>query len=118
MQAQNKLTAKASVVFGPYWIFGGITCADWPYALAKKPATYTVASQPTIMVVGTTNDPATPFKQALNLAHNILSHGWLLTYKGEGHTAYGSAGSSCVDNTVDDFLLNGKIPATEKTCTK
>ena len=118
MQAQNKLTAKASVVFGPYWIFGGITCADWPYALAKKPATYTVASEPTIMVVGTTNDPATPFKQAQNLAHNILAHGWLLTYKGEGHTAYGSAGSSCVDNTVDDFLLNGKIPATEKTCTK
>jgi hypothetical protein len=67
------------------------------------------------MVIGTTNDPATPFVQAENVAHNVLAHGWLLTYKGEGHTAYGSS-NSCVANTVDDFLINNKLPAKEKTC--
>jgi hypothetical protein len=51
----------------------------------------------------------------VNFAHNVLAHGWLLTYEGEGHTAYGSS-NACIANTVDDFLINKKLPLKEKTC--
>jgi hypothetical protein len=68
-----------------------------------------------MLVIGTTNDPATPYSQAVHVAHNVLAHGWLLTYEGEGHTAYGSS-NSCVADTVDNFLNNGTLPAQEKTC--
>jgi hypothetical protein len=38
-----------------------------------------------------------------------------LTWKGEGHGAYGS-GSSCVDSTVNAYLLNGTVPKDGKVC--
>jgi homoserine acetyltransferase len=68
-----------------------------------------------MLVIGTTNDPATPYSQAKKLANEVLEKGYLLTYDGEGHTAYGST-NSCIADTVDDFLLNGKLPTKEKTC--
>jgi hypothetical protein len=41
--------------------------------------------------------------------------GVVLTWKGEGHGAYGS-GSACVDSTVDAYLLNGTVPKDGKVC--
>jgi hypothetical protein len=65
--------------------------------------------------VGTTGDPATPYTQAVSLAHNVLANGFLITWKGEGHTAYGRS-NSCVNNSVDTFFLQGTLPASEPTC--
>ena len=115
MKAQNARVLATSKVFGRYWQYGGLACENWPFDVVPGPTDYSAKDSPTIMVIGTTNDPATPFVQAENVAHNVLAHGWLLTYKGEGHTAYGSS-NSCVANTVDDFLINKKLPAKEKTC--
>ena len=115
MKAQNARALKTSKVFGRYWQYGGLACVNWPFAVVPGPTDYAAKDSPTIMVVGTTNDPATPYVQAENVAHNVLAHGWLLTYKGEGHAAYGMS-NSCVDNTVDDFLIKNKLPAKEKTC--
>jgi hypothetical protein len=66
-------------------------------------------------VVGTTGDPATPYEQSVALARDVLANGFLLTFDGEGHTAYGRS-NSCVDQTVDDFLLEGRLPESEPTC--
>jgi hypothetical protein len=66
-------------------------------------------------VIGTTNDPATPYQHAVNLARDVLANGFLLTYEGEGHTAYGRS-NSCVANVVDDFLLKGILPAGDPVC--
>jgi hypothetical protein len=115
MKAQNSRVLATSKVFGRYWQYGGLACENWPFDVVPGPTDYSAKDSPTIMVIGTTNDPATPFVQAENVAHKVLAHGWLLTYKGEGHTAYGSS-NSCVANTVDDFLINKKLPAKEKTC--
>ena len=40
--------------------------------------------------------------------------GIMLTNKGEGHGAYG--GNGCVTSTIDDYFLDGKVPADGKTC--
>lgn len=115
MEVQNARALKTSKVFGHFWQYGGLACENWPFAVVPGPTDYSAKDSPTIMVVGTTNDPATPYVQAENLAHNVLAHGWLLTFKGEGHAAYGLS-NSCIANTVDDFLINNKLPAKEKTC--
>ena len=115
MLAQNRRALKLSPVFGRYWQYGGLACYSWPYPVKELPRDYSAEKAPTMMIIGTTNDPATPYSQAEHFAHDVLANGWLLTYKGEGHTAYGSS-NVCVSNTVDDFLINGKIPAKEKTC--
>lgn len=115
MKAQNELVQKTSKVFGKYWQYGGLACNKWPFDVKKGPSDYSAKGAPTMLVIGTTNDPATPYSQAKKLANEVLEKGYLLTYDGEGHTAYGST-NSCVDSTVDDFLITGKLPQTEKTC--
>jgi pimeloyl-ACP methyl ester carboxylesterase len=115
MLAQNELVKKTSKVFGRYWQYGGLACNEWPFDVVQGPKDYSAKGAPTMLVVGTTNDPATPYSQAKEFANNVLANGHLLTYDGEGHTAYGSS-NECVANTVDDFLINGKLPKKEKTC--
>ena len=39
----------------------------------------------------------------------------LLTYEGEGHTAYGSS-NDCIANAVDAYLLSGTVPAEGTRC--
>jgi len=112
---QNNRILSASPTLGRFWQYGAEMCANWPFPIAKKPASYAAEGAPTILVIGTTGDPATPYQHAVNLAHDVLAKGFLLTYKGEGHTAYGRS-NSCVANVVDDFLLTGKLPASEPTC--
>jgi len=115
MLAQNAKAMQVSPVFGKYWQYGGLACHAWPFNVVSGPKDYSAKKAPTMLVVGTTNDPATPYKQAVNFAHKVLSHGWLLTYEGEGHTAYGSS-NACIANNVDDFLIKNKLPSKEKTC--
>lgn len=115
MAAQNKRVLAASSVMGRYWQFGGLACTYWPYPVAKSLKSYAAKGAPTIVVVGTTGDPATPYQQAVNLAHKVFAKGFLITYQGEGHTAYGQS-HTCVDNSVDDFFISGTLPTVEPVC--
>jgi len=38
-----------------------------------------------------------------------------VSYEGEGHTVYAS-GVTCVDDTVDAYLLRGTVPASDPRC--
>jgi len=67
-----------------------------------------------IVVLGTTRDPATPYAWAQGLARE-LDNGHLVTYDGDGHTAY-RRGSSCIDQVVDDYLLGGQVPREGLRC--
>jgi len=64
--------------------------------------------------VGTTRDPATPYEWAVAAAGRLAA-GRLLTFDGDGHTAY-RRGSSCIDREVDRYLLAGKLPAEGARC--
>jgi pimeloyl-ACP methyl ester carboxylesterase len=111
---QNDELVKASPTVGPYWTFGDLGCAEWPYPSTRTPAPVTAAGSEPILVVGTTGDPATPYKWAEALAGQ-LENGHLVTFEGEGHTAYNS--SSCVSDVVDAYFLDGTVPADDPECT-
>ena len=66
------------------------------------------------MVVGTTRDPATPLVWAEALADQLDS-GVLVKRDGDGHTGYKS-GNSCVDTTVESYLVQGTVPKAEVDC--
>ncbi|MGN6324418.1 alpha/beta hydrolase [Pseudolysinimonas sp.] len=89
-------------------------CDNWPVKPAKLPTVFDAPGAPPIVVIGTTNDPATPYQQSVSLAKQ-LSSGFLLTHHGEGHTVY-AQGDGCVDNTVDDYLIQGTLPASDPDC--
>ena len=65
-------------------------------------------------MVGTTGDPATPYSWAQALAKQLDS-GVLVTWKGNGHTAYGRA-NECLTSTVDAYFVDGKVPAAGTSC--
>ncbi|MFD3941261.1 alpha/beta hydrolase [Streptomyces sp. NPDC058579] len=106
---------KASPVFGEGLAWAALNCAYWPVAPTGRPHRITAEGAAPIVVVGTTRDPATPYKWAQSLASQ-LSSGTLLTYEGDGHTAYGR-GSDCVDSAINTYLLTGTPPTTAKRCT-
>ena len=81
---------------------------------AAPPVAVKAAGAAPILVVGTTRDPATPFRWARVLAAD-LSSGVLLGWNGDGHTAYGE-GSPCVDTIVNDYLIDLAVPRSGMVC--
>ncbi|MEV3854472.1 alpha/beta hydrolase [Streptomyces sp. NPDC050095] len=118
-QTKARLAAfrRLSPVFGEYmgWDTAG-WCHDWPVpGQWSDPDVSAPGAAPTL-VVGNTGDPATPYEGARRMADELgRGVGIELTWKGQGHGAYGS-GSSCVDSTVDAYLLEGRIPQDGKVC--
>ncbi|MGW1546392.1 alpha/beta hydrolase [Streptomyces sp. NPDC002346] len=105
---------KASPVFGKAFAWAALNCAHWPVAPTGTVHRITAKGASPIVVVGTTRDPATPYKWAQSLAAQ-LSSGRLLTYEGDGHTAYGR-GSHCIDTAINTYLLDGTPPAEGTKC--
>ncbi|MBS1907218.1 MAG: alpha/beta fold hydrolase [Actinobacteria bacterium] len=101
-----KIKAEAPTV-APYWD-GPDPCEQWPYPPTGKRGKITAAGSGPILVIGTTNDPATPYAWAESLAKQ-LEGGILITRVGEGHTGY-NKGNSCVDDAVDAYFVDGTVP--------
>jgi pimeloyl-ACP methyl ester carboxylesterase len=115
MVAANKKLLATSSMLGRYWQFGALSCEQWPYPVAKKPETFKSIGAEKILVIGTTGDPATPYWQAVSLAKDVLANAELITFNGEGHTAYGLE-SSCVNKAVDDYFIKNVVPTEDPDC--
>lgn len=102
--------------FGRDMAWMALGCAYWPVRPTGAPHTVRAAGSVPIVVVGTTRDPATPYAWAQSLAGQLES-GRLLTYEGDGHTAYGRR-SDCIDEAVNRYLLGGEAPANGTRCSK
>jgi pimeloyl-ACP methyl ester carboxylesterase len=89
-------------------------CSNWPHPVAEQPSEYDADGAAPIIVIGTTNDPATPYANAVSLAKQ-LSSGVLISYEGEGHTIY-AQGVACVDDAVDAYFIEGTVPAADPMC--
>ncbi len=97
-----------------WWFAGSIGCEGWPYQADETVTKIDKAkSAAPMLVVGTTNDPATPYKWAQALTEQLGAT--LLTFDGEGHTAYGRS-NQCVTDAVDGFLVDGVMPPAGVTC--
>jgi pimeloyl-ACP methyl ester carboxylesterase len=115
--AVEQLAARARSVaprFGPSTAWLGLPCTFWPVPAEGKIAPIRAPKAPPIVVVGTTNDPATPYAWGKALAAELRS-GHLLTAAGASHTSYGR-GDRCVDQAVDRYLLDLTVPAPGTRC--
>ena len=114
-QLQSQWRTKYPM-FGASSAVGLLSCAagEWPGKDDPYP-TGKAAGAPPILVVGTTNDPATPYAGTAKLA-NMLGVGQVLTWQGEGHTAYPQ--TPCITNAVDSYLLNLQMPPKNTVCPK
>ena len=94
--------------------WGALSCSQWPLKAVMPRQKLTAEGAAPILVLGTVDDPATPYEWAQSLAGQ-LSSARLVTWEGTVHTAY-NQGSSCVDEKVESYLLTGAVPAENTRC--
>jgi pimeloyl-ACP methyl ester carboxylesterase len=115
VQEWNAFAARIDAQF-PLWAGSngaipscdGIPASDDTTPVPDDPAI------PPVLVVGATQDPATPYQGAVDLA-DALVNGALLTRDGTGHTSYGG-GNDCIDDAVDTYLLTLELPPDDTVC--
>ena len=117
-KADVKRFTDVAPIFGPYLAYSNIACKYLTLPTKDKltRATNKITSIKTasIIVIGTTGDPATPYEWAVGL-NKIFTSSKLITLNADGHTGQGR-GSACVDDAVDAYLLEGKSPKKNLTC--
>lgn len=111
--ATNAKIAEGAPTIAPYWA-GPDSCSVWPYPPTGTRGEIKAEGAGPILVIGTTNDPATPYEWSESLA-NQLEEGVLITRVGEGHTGY-NKGNACVDDAVEAFLLDDVVPEDGLRC--
>ena len=94
--------------------WGNAPCSTWFGHSDLAPAPTSSTTVAPILVVGTTYDPATPYPWAVALTEQ-LSTARLLTYVGDGHTAFGN-GNPCIDSAVNDYFAKGSVPPRGLRC--
>ncbi len=114
MQAQATELMRVAPTLGKYFSYYALNCKEWEYPATGTPQKLEAKGSDEILVVGTTEDPATPYKWSESLA-NQLSNATLLTFEGHGHTAYGRS-NNCIDRAVEDYLVEGQAPKDGTRC--
>lgn len=111
VKAEVDQAADQSQYFGP--VFRADTnCAFLPIPidpLQIGPA----EGAPPILVIGNTEDPATPYAWSQQLA-DTLDSATLFTVEAEGHTAYGTF--ECVAEPVNRYLIDLEVPDEGASC--
>ena len=88
-------------------------CAFWPVPPTGGPHHPQATGLPPVVVISTTQDPATPYQSGVNLARDLKAR--LLTFEGTQHTAF-LQGIGCVDNAGIAYLVDLKLPPEEIRC--
>jgi hypothetical protein len=100
--------------WGPYLVWESLTCAFWPVRPTGTPERISAEGADPIVVIGTTRDPATPYEWSVRLREQ-LADASLITFDGDGHTAY-TRSNECVDDAVDAYFLEGTVPKDGLRC--
>ncbi len=125
---QPQITDRAKVIdedvrvrkVAPFASFGQPTgdaplnaCAFWPVPPTSTLHAATAPGLPTVLVVSTTNDPATPYLDGVALARQLDAR--LLTFNGTQHTVT-FQGDRCVDGYAASYLIDLRLPPAGSTC--
>lgn len=108
---------REAAPFMAYGEFTGLapmsTCSFWPVPPTSAPHEINVTGLPPILVISTTNDPATPYQAGVDLARQL--GGTLVTYEGTQHTV-ALQGDSCIDDIATRYLVDVTVPPPDTRC--
>jgi pimeloyl-ACP methyl ester carboxylesterase len=115
-QAAARLAYARSGPWGLYWAWSEEVCARWPQAAGQDRYTgpWNRRTASTILVVGLTGDPATPYADSVAMAHD-LARARLLTVHGYGHTEAANP-STCATSDLIRYLITGALPKAGAVC--
>jgi hypothetical protein len=102
--------------FGPDETWDSERCARWPAAAAQDrySGPWNRPTAGTILLVGNTGDPVTPYQDSVAMSHE-LARARLLTVEGYGHTE-ASNPSTCATEDEIRYVLTGALPPAGTVC--
>lgn len=113
----DRINQVVSDMSDKYPIFGGLVaqrlawCSPWPVRREPIPD-QTLTGVPPILVASTAADPVTPERGTARAAERMGS-AVRVAWQGAGH---GALGSPCVARAVEEFLVDGVVPADGTLC--
>ena len=113
-EALAEAAAEEAPTWGPYLMWSSLPCGFWPVEPTRTPREVSAEGADPVVVIGTTRDPATPYEWAVRLRDQLDSAA-LITFDGDGHTAY-TRSNDCVDDAVDAYFLDGTVPQDGLRC--
>jgi hypothetical protein len=110
------LSYRQSGGYGPDYTWNSEQCARWPAGAAQDRYTgpWNRRTAGTILLLGNTGDPNTPYQDSVALARE-LARARLLTVDGYGHTE-GSNPSTCATDDAVRYALTGALPPAGTVC--
>jgi pimeloyl-ACP methyl ester carboxylesterase len=96
------------------WAYGALPCAPWhANATERYTGPWTAHTRTSVLLIGNTYDPATPYSNAV-AAHRLLPNSALLTVDAVGHTALFA--STCATTLTARYLLTRATPPPGTVC--
>lgn len=91
-------------------------CAFWPSKPIEPAVRITDRGPSNILLTQNLRDPNTPLVGARHMRAALGDRARLVTADQGGHGAYLSGGNACLDEIGTEFLVSGKLPATDVHC--
>jgi len=88
-------------------------CGPWPAPPTRETLPASFPGLPTVLAIGTTGDPATPYHDGVTLAGILGAR--LLTYQGHQHTVFLDH-NRCVDEAGTAYLVDDILPPEGTVC--
>ncbi len=112
IRTEARAMAREFPIFGIDSAFNLFACKTWqPQRSVLQPPV--AATMNRLLVIGTVNDAATPYRGAVELTR-ILGNATLLTWDGNSHTAMGH--STCIAEIAARYLIDLTVPADGTHC--
>ena len=114
--AAARLAKERAGLVGPPLAWQTEPCAAWPLAAGQDryAGPWNTPTANTILVLGNTGDPVTPYLNSVAMSRDLAS-ARLLTIDGFGHTEFQNP-SGCATGYEVGYLLAGTLPPAGLTC--
>ncbi|RSN24914.1 hydrolase [Amycolatopsis sp. WAC 01416] len=93
-----------------------VPCAYWPYTPSEPPVAVEGKGPENVLVVQNRRDPVTPLRGGQLIDEKFGARSRLVTVDASGHGVYVLGGNACALNTTTNFLMSGKLPKRDVSC--
>ena len=114
--AMARAADERTPYFGAMWTNFGLPCAVWPAQDADRyRGPWDAPTSAPILLLSRRYDPATPYSSGVAASHT-LANARLLTIDGWGHGYHVAGRSTCADEAMAAYVIDGLLPAAGTIC--
>jgi pimeloyl-ACP methyl ester carboxylesterase len=106
---------KIAPVFYKFLIYPNLSCSGFSKSKFLQKIQFRQKTNNKIILIASTNDPATPYKEAEETAKEMSDNAILITNNSFNHTSY-NKDNKCISGYINKYILEDKFPKDKITC--